>query len=51
MIVGEFHIAGSDENAVFEDKVDRFCLEVIAQEVGVGYDRVIRLNITTFREK
>ena len=42
----EFHITGGDENAIFEDKVDRFCLEIITEEVGVCYDGIVRLDIT-----
>ena len=43
---GQFHIAGGDKNTVLEDEVDRLHLEIVAEEVGVGHDGIVGLDVT-----
>ena len=42
----QFGIADRDQNGVFDNKVDSFHLKIRFEEVAVGYDRVVRLDIT-----
>ena len=42
----QFHIADSNKDRVFENKVNRLYFVVILQEVTIRHDTIVRLDIT-----